>query len=77
MRLGTVRVLFVLVWAVASLCAQIRILSPGQDQVLYPGRLVRIEWEHSTLLLTDVLYSTNQGQSWHAIGTALPTRSIE
>jgi uncharacterized protein len=70
-------VLFVLVWAVASLCAQIRILSPGQDQVLYPGRLVRIEWEHSTPLLTDVLYSTNQGQSWHAIGTALPTRSIE
>ncbi len=69
--------LLVLLSVSVSLFAQIRILSPGSGQVLYPGRVVRIEWEHATQLTTDVLYSTNRGQVWQPIATALSTNSVE
>lgn len=72
-----VRLLVVWLLVCVTISAQIRILSPGSGQVLYPGRVVRIEWEHSTALATDVLYSTDRGHTWHPIATALSTKSTE
>lgn len=62
---------------VASLTAQVRLLSPSQGQVLYPTRVVRIEWDNPTALPVDLRYSTDQGTTWMPIASALHTRSFE
>lgn len=56
---------------VASLTAQVRLLSPSQGQVLYPTRVVRIEWDNPTALPVDLRYSTDQGTTWMPIASAL------
>lgn len=61
----------------ASLDAQIHLRSPSHGQVLYPTRVVRIEWDNSTALPVDLRYSTDHGTTWIPIASALPTRSFE
>jgi hypothetical protein len=62
---------------VCSLDAQVRLRSPSQGQVLFPTRVVRIEWDNATSLPVDVRYSTDRGSSWIPIATALSLESIE
>jgi WD40 repeat protein len=62
---------------VCSLDAQVRLRSPSQGQVLFPTRVVRIEWDNATTLPVDVRYSTDRGSSWIPIATALSLESIE
>lgn len=72
-----VRLISALLCAATVAMAQIRLLSPSPDQVLYPNRVVRIEWEREQQLPIDVLYSTDNGNRWETIATALAADGIE
>lgn len=74
---AAVRLFLMLVCALMPLVAQIRLLSPSPGQVLFPGRIVRIEWDNATQLPVDVLYSTDCGRSWVAIASAVSASGIE
>lgn len=74
---AAVRLVAMLVSALMPLVAQIHLLSPSAGQVLFPGRLVRIEWDNATQGPVDVLYSTDRGRSWVTIASAVSVHGIE
>ncbi|MCS6999703.1 MAG: hypothetical protein RML15_04075 [Bacteroidota bacterium] len=76
-RLTVVRLLACLICVALPLAAQVRLISPSPGQVIFPGRIVRIEWENSSGLPADVRYSTDNGSSWRLVASALPTTTVE
>jgi len=52
---------------------QITILEPNFEDVRWQvGRTYEIEWESSGVQTVDVLFSTNNGQSWSSIAAEIP-----
>ncbi|MCX7929896.1 MAG: hypothetical protein N2663_04155 [Chlorobi bacterium] len=64
-------------YAATAAVGQVQLRVPSPEQVIYPGRVLRIEWEHNAALPVDILFSTDRGGSWIPIATAVSGNGIE